>query len=132
MREIEFRLWDKQTNKMYYQRDEWFFDNEYDAVHFSLNINGFLAYKTSKDAILLQYTGMNDSKGNNIYEGDIVKYRQRNLDQAFGIEDGPAYIERIIEIKYRGQSFNVPAGFIKDLEVIGNIYENSNLLEETK
>jgi hypothetical protein len=39
--------------------------------------------------------------------------------------EGEDYIEKTREIKYSGQSFNVPQGFIKDLEVIGNIYETN-------
>lgn len=124
-REIKFRAWDGERLRLVWGLG--WIDGELDTVN-TPKYHGPVV----ENVVIMQYTGTNDSKDNNIYEGDIVKYRQRNLDQAFGIEEGPDYIERIIEIKYRGQSFNVPGGFIKDLEVIGNLYENPNLLEDSK
>ncbi|GGP17296.1 YopX family protein [Oceanobacillus neutriphilus] len=71
-----------------------------------------------------QWTG---KKG--IFEGDLVKYKRRNLDQAFGINDGPTYKEITREIEWSEDGFNVPKGFIRDLKVIGKAFENPELLE---
>lgn len=76
-----------------------------------------------------QYTGIEDKNGNKIFEGDIVKYS--NI--LFSDKD------IIGEIKYRNGSFDfcdgsddssvAPLGFVfDDIEIIGNIYDNPELL----
>ncbi|MGG4060763.1 hypothetical protein ABEV78_21395, partial [Bacillus licheniformis] len=63
-----------------------------------------------------------------IYPGDVVEYETRNLVQAFG-GDGPEYLlERRIICSFGGKH-NVPCGFLGNLKVIGNEYENPGLLE---
>jgi hypothetical protein len=114
MRKIKFRAWD---GKEFYNP----------ILSEGLMFRSFRDFEDFDDAddVLMQYTGLKDSNGNEIFEGDIVRYKQRNLEAAFGMAEGDDYIEKTREIKFTDQSFNVPAGFIKDLEVIGNIYEGN-------
>lgn len=121
---IKFRAWNEYENKMQYgdeieSRSDIHTGLSYGELYIALTHNGDWF-----DLKPMQFTGLKDSNGNEIYEGDIVRYKQRNLQKAFGMNDnGDDYEELQKVIKYREQSFNVPAGFIKDLEVIGNIYE---------
>jgi len=73
---------------------------------------------------LLQYIGCQDSKGNEIYEGNIVKQDGRVIGYVAYSTDFTRYC---IQMK-TGRMFMPNTN---KLEVIGNIYEHSHLLEET-
>lgn len=80
-----------------------------------------------------QYTGLHDKNGKEIYEGDIVSFNLKSDSE------GQPYIIGYIEYQttfsgYRIMSFEGSFALdynIKDIEVIGNIYENKELLNET-
>jgi uncharacterized phage protein (TIGR01671 family) len=129
MREFKFRAWDE--NKMYYQvRCGGMFDDIPTAPTTWSEKHGDWVNLTGQPYTkIMQFTGLKDKNGNEIYEGDIVKYLQRNLSSAFGFEKGKDFTEEKRVIRFLDQSFNVPQGFIKELEIIGNIYENKDLLK---
>lgn len=103
----KLRAWDKQDERMSYGEVEYFDDSiNYRFDHFC---NG-----ADEDVEFMQSTGIKDRNGVEIYEGDIVK--------AFGAN--------IHVVEFYDGKFNP----ISDLEaiyweVIGNIYENPELLE---
>lgn len=74
-----------------------------------------------KNLELMQYTGLTDRNGIEIYEGDIV--RVGNVETRDGISDMNVPVEYV-------RGIFEPIAYINDdaLEVIGNIYENSELL----
>lgn len=74
-----------------------------------------------------QYTGLHDKNGKEIYEGDIVKSFFVGTDEA----GNEIYKYYIIEVKYDEVLCSYKIDKFMNLEVIGNIYENKELLNET-
>ena len=136
MRTIKFRAWDKEYEKMTYFDDE---DYEYnpplvfrlDQV-FKKNSNyddyEDFEYNDITDKVeVMQYTGLHDKNGKEIYEGDIVKSFFVDTDEA----GNEIYKYYIIEVKYDEVLCSYKIDKFMNLEVIGNIYENKELLNET-
>ena len=124
MREIKFRAWDGQ--KMYYNvlaghpnnvcdydgKDIWFWE------------------ELPKD--IMQYTGLKDKNGKEIYERDILKEDDGRLFRVEYREDGFITMS-ISNNKYKR---DIPCGLYYSIEVgtvvIGNIYENPELLTKNE
>ena len=125
MRDIKFRAWDEQNKVM---------NNEVEFIRSGIDGNDWILFKSDKQKLedgnvlnnpyfqqqikLMQYTGLKDKNGVEIYEGDIVAFDNNGFnDKGVVIYDRPCFI--------------VEGFFLIDnsLKVIGNIYENPNLLK---
>ena len=131
-REIKFRAWLKEEKKMVNVETIDFTDKSMQYLEKNEIIDAYLLRTTFlEDIELMQYTGINDKNGVEIYEGDIVLIRidKTNILHKTVVKfKHGAFIADIIGDNDYIYLFHF--GFNKDdFEVIGNIYENKNLLE---
>jgi uncharacterized phage protein (TIGR01671 family) len=125
MREIKFRAWIKDAEKMVTVY-HWHQGDIMDTIEVSLygRQQRFLADEYE----LMQYTGLKDKNGKEIYEGDIV--RTSHFIKIGVIEYWSVYHSfEIADILYGNGCIGDKYDW-SDIEIIGNIYEHPNLLEQ--
>lgn len=148
MRQIKFRLWDSKNNCWYEPTFEGYRGKIEEIM---LSPRGRLTMRTMTELIdesmfpnrfeLMQYTGLHDKNGREIYEGDIVRV-QETMDGGRIV-----CLEAIASVIWNGErgcwgcdgefeghladyAFGTVLNFMGNVcEVVGNIYENPELME---
>jgi hypothetical protein len=105
MREIKFRAWNKKNKQMV--------DSDCFDYFWIMNPRPELFE-------IMQFTGVKDKNGKEIYEGDII-------EQTFYGDDASKMILVVEDIR---QLDNIRCGSSKENEIIGNIYENPELIKK--
>lgn len=138
MRDIKLRFWDKENKSMVYQNKESLFPlSYYKIVCDCFTDFEFRLFKLKNntmnfeevESVKMQYTGLIDINGKEIYEGDILRHFKRYKDKLLKIEVSPSYGV------YAQKNYNTKILIGKSnthlyFEVVGNIYENPDILEE--
>lgn len=123
MREIKFRAWDKKYKNMSS------FDEMMNCRHFaimdSLDSKQFIVLPLHENAILMQFTGLKDKNGREIYEGDILG-GERTTDGQVKFEAACFILEYDDSTALWKQELRIS---LRHREVKGNIYENPELLQ---
>ena len=127
-RQIKFRAWEKKTKRM----------TVVDVIKFALTgrvkrVHEYTSEISStsydvKDIELMQYTGLKDKNGKEIYEGDVVEVEDYSNGAWFG-RPQPTKRQEVYYCDEDGEyPFNGTGKFVSNkTEVIGNIYENPEL-----
>lgn len=136
-REIKFRIWDVENKEML-KVQELDFEPTFYGERIAIRPDQYNDYFDTEDMILMQFTGLHDKNGKEIYEGDIVKITENALKQKVirlkpiiaDIEWSEEYLTYILITTSVKDAFESLADYLDeyDIEVIGNIYENRELL----
>lgn len=118
MREIKFLAWDKKTKQICVVL-------ETDFKNWVLleKLKGQrLNERKYSEVVLMQYTGLNDKNGNELYEGDIVVFTNKEADN------------RPVEITWENYQTLFDSGFLignklTNVKIIDNTCENGDLLK---
>jgi hypothetical protein len=121
MREIKFRAWDKKKNKIL---------SSITVLEAMANIKYYWGDENGVDLhtlVIQQFTGLTDRRGKEIYEGDILHFKYDNRNE------GNEVVKDMIQwLKNVGWGEGEKQYDHKSSEVIGNIYENPELIKLIK
>ena len=127
MREFKMKAWLKKEKKMVAIIG---IDFNYEYIRYTEDSNLFNEnYKTAefKDIELLQFTGLKDNGGQELYEADVIKFND-GIDDIYGLisyDDEDA----VYCVSYENVTEHL-SNMAGDFEIVGNIFENPNLHEQ--
>jgi len=146
MREHKYQAWHKVEQKMY-EVSVIHFGVQYgispsDSANLVLLCDKSQYYREGQEVDLIEYTGLKDKTGKDIYEGDIVLHHAHNLKcivkwcdgkkELLGSQVGWMYDNGyyIIEFEATTKYPSEPKEDYADVTVLGNIYEHPDLLKD--
>lgn len=152
MRPIKFRAWDKVGKQMFYRyprrweemtsKETSLMTMDLEALAISLDGDLYMLdecgrydYPKRDEFELMQFTGLLDKNGKEIYEGDIVQDKEASMK---GVDEFGEIVFIDGKFQLKSPCFPASLGFnyfdlvncIDHFEVIGNIYESPELIEK--
>ena len=136
MREIKFRAWLKDKREMcevlminFQKSYIGVKTKDYNIIQVGISWKYTQKVAWFDDVELMQYTGLKDKNGKEIYEGDVLS-KESYWGWFVGFEDGAFCKVPLNEVqRLNWEHYRLIQDKISDWEIIGNIYENPELLE---
>lgn len=127
MREIKFRAWDKKKKEMLYDGIE-FYMRSIGCCPAQPNYKSIIGFDGCDCFDIMQFTGLHDKNGKEIYEGDIIGFKNKppftdlSCEVVFD-EDVAAFAFHNYDISRHTFFYELPD---VDYEIISNIHEDSS------
>ncbi len=148
MRDLKFRVWDKIKKEMVDEFEYCSFavelangrlcSNWIDSLYVGGTIDSIGESRNSEDFIIMQFTGLKDRQGKEIYEGDICRFSVEGYNDIHTVQYGGPYNDAafgITRIRRPGEGGPDPTWdpinprYAERMEIIGNIYETPELIK---
>ncbi len=130
MREIKFRAWNKDTKEF---EEEFEITNNGEVRIDCNDVNCLNDYKPESNLIAMQYTGLKDKNGVEIYEGDIISDGDDIIEikspEWFECDAFTVYGYKYLVSFTRNYDSGEPSEQIRNGVVVGNIYQNKELIK---
>ena len=122
MREIKFRAWDYKNDEM----------REWKDIGNNWDLGSVFNNPEMNSCDIMQYTGLKDKNGKEIYEGDVVRIEETYIGDSIIAKHNASIIFDLgsFNVNHSNACFDTLAVNPIYWEVIGNIYENPELLNK--
>lgn len=131
-REIKFRIWDNLYN-CFMPENVYAIINQNQYGAFAIMILDWNDYRIGEYSYapqqqLMQFTGLKDKNGKEIYEGDLVSSDKGVKFRCYFSQERAQFVF-VQDTKFGGKYvYKSPRWIVKNCEVVGNIYQNQELL----
>jgi uncharacterized phage protein (TIGR01671 family) len=139
MREIKFRAWDKHEKEMSYSVNvysESDGDTWWSADHINPETGDTICSFDGKAGVLMQFTGLKDKNGKEIFEGDLIRRVNFPGEKILSVRWAEILCRYVADVYFpNGEvgkclySLNQDYLIEYPVEIIGNIYENPEILK---
>ena len=125
----KFRAWHNELGRMMSIKNMWFQDSRIEELELNDAVMNDHITAYPDEIELMQSTGLKDKNGQEIFEGDVVDYKGRKAIIKWNGSYASFIYRFVDELKKRVSEWHPLFLAYYYVEIIGNIYENQEILE---